>query len=316
MPDESAPRQGRVLVAGAINTDLVGSVERAPARGETVTGRSFEIFGGGKGANQAVAARRSGAEVSLVGAVGDDDFGTQREAELRAEGIDISSVVRRVDVSSGVALILVEEGGENRIVYIPGATSTITEDDVVEALARTSPDVYLQPNELPLESARAGLIRAGERGALRILNAAPDPKDVDPLLEYVDILIVNAGEARELAGLEDATGALPNLAKRLVERHGIDVVITAGVDGAIASYRGEVMRVPAPEVVAVDTTGAGDAFCGALAARLASLVEFEEAMRWAVTAASLAVTVAGAQPSIPVAEAIRKKLRSQAFHCT
>jgi ribokinase len=311
MPDEGETSLGRVLVAGAINTDLVGSVERTPAAGETVTGRSFDIFGGGKGANQAVAARRSGAAVSLVGAVGDDDFGTQREAELLAEGIDIRSVVRRDNASSGVALILVDEGGENRIAYIPGATLTITEDDVVEAVSRTSPEVYLQPNEVPRESALAGLRRAGELGALRLLNAAPDPKDVLPLLAHVDILIVNAGEAGELAGSGDGDNELPTVAKRLAERHGIDVVVTAGAMGAIASYRGEFIRVPAPDVIAVDTTGAGDAFCGAFAARLASGAGFEVAMQWAVTAASLAVTVAGAQPSIPDASAIREKSRSR-----
>ncbi len=313
MPNELSKADGRVLVAGAINTDLVGVVERAPAAGETGTGRSFDVFGGGKGANQAVAARRSGAVVSLVGALGLDDFGDTRASDLLAEDIDLTSVARRRDVASGVALILVEGGGENRIAYIPGATSTITEDELIGALVRTSPDVYLQPNEVPLATARAGLARAGELGALRILNAAPDPADARSLLELVDVLIVNTGEAMALAGLEELpNGDLTELAADLWHRYSIDVVITGGAAGAFVAYRGDALHVPAPNVTAVDTTGAGDAFCGALAAQLAHGVEFAGAVEWAVTAASLTTTVAGAQPSIPHAEAIRAMLRWQA----
>lgn len=301
----------KVVVAGAINTDLVGVVEHAPAAGETVTGRSFGIFGGGKGANQAVAARRSGAEVALVGALGTDAFGDQRKAELLADGVDMASVVRRGDSSSGVALILVEESGENRIAYIPGATSTISGQQVVDAIRRVSPDVYLQPNEVPQATARAGLAVAGEIGALRILNAAPDPITVRPLLDQVDLLIVNQGEALALMNAgEGHDGDLLLLATQLAGACSVDVVVTGGAAGAFAACQGETTHVPTPKVEVVDTTGAGDAFCGALAAWLAQGAELRKALTWAVTAASLSATIAGAQPSIPHATAIQGMLDS------
>jgi len=303
---------GRVLITGAINTDLVGVVERAPEAGETVTGRSFDIFGGGKGANQAVAARRSGAVVALVGALGRDEFGDRRVAGLRADDIDITAVARREDAPSGVALIVVEDSGENRITYIPGATLTVTATELIEAIDRFAPDVYLQPNEVPIGAARAGLSRAGDIGAMRILNAAPDPERARPLLEHVDLLIVNQGEALALSDGQTAPGdELQEVAGDLATRFSVDVVITGGADGVFAYHGGGAVHLPAPKVDVVDTTGAGDTFCGAFAARLALGADFREALRWAVVAASLATTRAGAQPSIPDAFAIQDLLGRQ-----
>ena len=306
MQDGDGAESAGVVVAGAINTDLVAVVHRAPDGGETVTGRSFSVFGGGKGANQAVAARRSGAAVALVGALGADDFGVQRRVELERDGVDIGSVATRQDASSGVAVIIVEDGGENRIAYIPGATLSVSPAELVEALDRTRPVVYLQPNEVPAVTARAGLVRAGEIGALRILNAAPDPGNVKPLLDEVDVLVVNEGEARALVGSGDELQGDPRALTRLLASElDVSVVVTAGAAGAFAMHEGAAMHVSAPEVKVVDTTGAGDAFCGALAASLGRNQTFEDALRWAVAAGGLATTVAGAQPSIPIEDAVR-----------
>ena len=186
---------GTILVAGAINTDLVASMKRAPCAGETITGTGFGIHGGGKGANQAVAAARSGGDVVLIGATGDDDFGRARRADLDRDQVDTSWVRVSRDVASGVALIFVEEGGENRIAYVPGATLTVPEQHVLEAVHAVRPSFVLATNELPPATTLALLVEARRAGARVVLNATPDPETVAPLLPYVSILIVNEGEA-------------------------------------------------------------------------------------------------------------------------
>ena len=292
-----------VVVAGAINTDLVAVVDRAPEAGETITGRSFAFFGGGKGANQAVAARRTGSAVALVGAVGDDGFGRDRRDQLAADGIDLDGVVTLEGVASGVALITVEIEGENRIAYVPGPTLRITDSQVCEALDRIRPAVYLRPNEVPADAARAGLRRAKELGAITILNAAPDPEQARDLLGEVDYLIVNEVEARALLGRD---AAIDEVARLLAIEADLRVVLTAGHRGAFGVDGDAMLHVIAPQVEVVDTTGAGDTFCGALATRISEGEPFEAALRWAVHAAALATTVAGAQPSIPTREAVER----------
>jgi ribokinase len=288
----------RIVVAGAINTDLVAMVERAPEAGETVTGQWFHIYSGGKGANQAVAARRSGAAVALVGAVGDDAFGSDRRRELAGDGIDLEAVRQIDDMASGVALITVEREGENRIAYVPGATLTIDGDQVRAAIERFRPRVYLQPNEVPADAAEAGLDAARSSGAITILNAAPDPEATKPLLANVDVLVVNEVEAAALLGRK---ADLADMTKALSRETGTSVVLTAGSNGAFGYRDGQSLHYPAPRVTVVDTTGAGDTFCGAFATRIAHGDEFADAVRWAVAAASLATQRAGAQPSIPTA---------------
>ena len=286
-----------VVVAGAINTDLVATVERAPEAGETVTGDAFHVFGGGKGANQAVAASRSGVGVALVGAVGVDAFGRDRLAELRGDGVYVDGVVQIDGMASGVALITVERAGENRIAYVPGPTLRVTGDHVVRAIRQHRPSVYLQPNEVVADAAAAALREARSIGAVTILNAAPDPAKVRSLLPEVDYLIVNEIEAFALAGRR---GEFGEVAETLAQKWQLSVVLTAGADGAYGASRGDVAHVAAPEVDVVDTTGAGDTFCGAFATALARGAEFEAAMRFAVFAGSLTSTKAGAQPSIPL----------------
>lgn len=294
-----------ILVAGAINTDLVATVSHAPGAGETVTGLSFSIHGGGKGANQAVAAARSGVLVALLGAIGADDFGSGRLADLRGEGIDTGwiSVIR--DVPSGVAMIFIEENGENRIAYVPGATSLVAADVAERAMSEVMPRLVLATNELPRETLSALFARARRDSVPVIFNATPDPKTAGPLLEHVDILIVNHGEAHALVNQPDGM-AVELVIERLQHLGPDGVVMTMGEAGVIGRYDGRGFRYQSPVVDVVDTTGAGDTFCGVLAAQLLRGSDLPEAARVGVHAGALAVTTAGAQPSIPDGETIRE----------
>ncbi len=296
-----------VLVAGAINTDLVATVDRAPEAGETVTGRGFAVHGGGKGANQAVAVDRSGVATVLIGANGNDDFGSARRADIETEGIDKSWIRTTDEAASGVAQITVETGGENRIAYVPGATVTITADHALAAVAATTPTVLLAPNEIPAPALAALVARAREMGVTTILNAAPDPELAIPLLPNVDILIANRGEAIAMAGVGDRAD-VATIAAALASLGPTRIVITVGGDGAFGVDEGESFTVASPAVAVVDTTGAGDTFCGALAASLARAASFREAVEYAVVAGSLSVTRAGAQSSIPTRTEIEAAL--------
>lgn len=308
--------RGMVLVAGAINTDLVATARRAPEAGETVTGEAFAIYGGGKGANQAVAAARSGAPTAMVGAIGRDDFGRRRLADLRAEGIDVDGIAEAADDASGVALISVEAGGQNRILYVPGATLCVTAEWAVAAVRRHRPAVLLATLELPLEtlSMMIGEARAG--GGMVVLNATPEPASARELLREVDVLVVNETEALQLLGImrmggaasgdgprdwQGIVGALRGLGPRAA-------VVTLGADGAVAGDGTRTEAIPAVAVDVVDTTGAGDAACGAMAAHLAAGDDVVAAARVAVVAGSLATTRAGAQTSMPRWEEISARL--------
>jgi ribokinase len=298
-----------VLVAGTINTDLVARVHKAPEAGETVTGSSFAIFGGGKGANQAIASARSGAPTAMLGALGDDDFGRERRADLDAEGIDTESVARRESTPSGVALIVVEEAtGQNRISYVPGATRTIAADQAQAAVMRVRPAVILATLEPPPEALDALFTAGKQLGAVVILNATPEAVGARSFLDRIDVLIVNETEAEDLLGSavsatngEDAARALAHLGPETV-------VVTLGAAGAAIVHAGETATIPAPRVQVVDTTGAGDAYCGAFAAELARGSDPFTAARTGVVAGSLATTIPGAYPGIPRREEIERLL--------
>jgi ribokinase len=306
---------GGVLVAGAINTDLVARVSHAPTAGETVTGSAFNIFGGGKGANQALAAARSGTHTTMLGALGDDDFGRQRLADLRADGIDVESVPLTQGVASGVALIVVDDRGENRISYVPGATLTVTAETAVAAFDRARPLVVLSTIELPNDALKPMFIAARSAGAKVVVNATPEPASGKELLPLADVLIVNETEALELLG-ESRGSDWTVVSERLRALGPAWVVITLGAEGALANIEGRTFRASTPSVEVVDTTGAGDAFCGAFAARLADGCGPEEAIRAGIAAGSLAVTVDGAQRSMPRRTDVERVLASVVLSAT
>jgi ribokinase len=302
----------RVVVVGSINADLVVSVKRLPGPGATVTGGTFARHGGGKGANQAVAAARAGASVAFVGAVGADDLGDEALRELAAEGIDVSAVARLDGVPTGVAAIVVDEAGENQIAVASGANAELGTAALAgllspptphESSARHSressatalaPGVVLLGNEVPEAAVLAGIRAAREAGWTAILNPAPArplPDDAGGV-----ILTPNADEARELAGTHDVEAA----AEALAARTGAPVLVTLGADGAL--LLGE--RLPALAVEVVDTTGAGDAVNGALAAELAAGRPLRRAAAFALAAAALSTRTAGARAGMPRREEV------------
>jgi ribokinase len=287
---------GRVAVLGSFMMDLVVRAERRPEAGETVIGDGFEMHLGGKGFNQAVAARRSGAATGMIGRLGDDDFGRRFLAVLEREGIDRSHVGIDEANPTGVGAPLVEPSGENSIVVVPLANSAITVDDVVAATALIGDsDVLLLQLELPLAAAVAAAEIARRHDVKVMLNPAParPSADIVALRGLVDVLLPNQVEAAMLAGAHAAP-------ERLAREWGCTVVMTAGRAGCVISDDGQTWSSPAYPTSAIDTVGAGDAFCGALAACLAEGVPLREAVRHANAAGALAVSTRGAEPSMPL----------------
>ncbi|HEX5503534.1 MAG TPA: ribokinase [Thermomicrobiales bacterium] len=288
-----------VYVVGSVNTDLVVGVGALPRPGETVAGGRFAIVGGGKGANAAVAAARLGARVALVACLGDDDFGRARRADLAAEGIDLGGVRVAGATTSGVALIAVEASGENTVIYVPGANALLT-PAAVAGLALAAGDVLLTQLETPPATVAAALRRARERGATALLNAAPYTPEAAGLIALADVLVLNEVEAADALGAAHvAPGEARAAVAALLGRGPRAVALTLGAHGAVAGLGGDIRHLPAPAVAVVDTTAAGDAFVGALAAGLAAGADFFAAATTAVAAGSLAVTRPGAQPSLP-----------------
>jgi ribokinase len=296
-----------ITVIGSINLDLVADVERLPAPGETVPGSGFRMTAGGKGANQALAAARAGAHVRMVGAVGKDHFADAALECLRACGIDLSGV-REAHAVTGTALILVGEGGENVIAVVPGANGTVLPGDLMAADLREGEFLLLQ-NEIPLSTIRRALEAARKSGTLSLYNAAPYSAKAAPLLEHADLVILNETECDHYAAALGLEGHdRDEKMRRFVARTGRTVVLTLGADGAIAVTPEGRIGAPALPVSPVDTVGAGDTFCGYLAAGLASGLGLHEALMRAAAAGSLACLKPGAQPSIPGAEEVDEAL--------
>jgi ribokinase len=271
---------GRVLVLGSLNVDLVTHVERHPAPGETVLGDGLARLAGGKGANQAVAAAAAGADVVMIGAVGADDAGGAYVERLRGLGIDTDAIAVLPDEPTGTALIVVDASGENTIVVAAGANGHVGDDALAIVDAAAPGDVLLAQLEIPLETVAEACRRAAERGVRVVLNAAPYSVLPADVVALADPVVVNEHEARLLA----ETSGLPS-----------SLLVTFGASGT--DWDG--LRLPAVEVPAdelVDTTGAGDAFCGALAAALARGEEREPALRAALAAGAESVRHEGAQP--------------------
>ncbi|MFF7180532.1 ribokinase [Streptomyces sp. NPDC008121] len=283
-----------IVVLGSTNMDLVAFVSRAPARGETVTGREFRTIPGGKGANQAVAAARAGAEVAIIGAVGADDFGTRLRAALEGAGVE-TDLLRTSEGPSGTAHIVVDDEGGNAIVVVPGANGTVTSlDHGDEALIATADTLLLQL-ELPLSVVTEGAATARRLGVRTVLTPAPAQPLPSELLAVTDLLVPNEHEAAALTGIAD-----PHAAAAALLRDVPEVVITLGSAGSLYLARGgEPVTVPAPRVRAVDTTAAGDTFVGALAVALGEGRPVPEALAWASTAAALSVQREGASSSMP-----------------
>ena len=287
---------GRVVVIGSINADLVVTLDRLPEPGETVTGGRFARHGGGKGANQAVAAARAGARVTFVGAVGDDDLGAAQLAELEDEGVDVVAVRRLDGEATGVALISVDREGRNQIAVASGANARVDGALVAHALeelgALGPDDVVLLGFEIPDDAVVAGARAAACAGARAVLNPAPARDLPDAAFEgAVPILTPNALEAAALTGETDPAAA----ARALQRRTGAPVLVTTGADGALLVTGDGAVEIPAPAVEVVDTTGAGDTLNGVLAAGLVEGLDLETAGRRAVEAASASVRRAGAR---------------------
>ena len=294
---------GRVFVAGSINMDVVATADRHPRVGETVAGKQVLYFPGGKGANQAVAASRLGVRTTLIGRLGKDSFGGELKAFLGAQGIDLGSLKETAEVHTGTAIITVAEA-DNTIVVIPGTNALVSPDDVAAApLAKG--DVAVSQFEIPLPTIAAFFQRARAAGATTLLNPAPAQKMSSELLELVDILVLNETELGFLAGTElsdsDETARIIDVARGLQARADQTICVTLGKRGVLALAASEEFAVPGRAVQAVDTTGAGDCFVGALAAQLAEGAALRAALAFANIAASVSVQRMGAGPSMPTA---------------
>jgi ribokinase len=288
-----------ILVVGSSNTDMVAKTERLPVPGETVLGGAFIMAAGGKGANQAVAAARLGGEVVFIAKVGDDVFGRQAVESFGREAIDASYVVTDAVNPSGVALITVDARGENCIVVASGANANLMPRDVAVEKIKNAALVLMQL-EIPLQTVEYVAAEASAHGVPVILNPAPACPLPDSLLKEVAILAPNQKEAEMLTGVRiEDRGSAEKAAVVLVSKGVKTVIITLGAQGALLLDRGTSEWVAAPAVQTVDTTAAGDVFCGALAVALAEGRQVKEAVDWACAAAALSVTRMGAQPSAP-----------------
>jgi ribokinase len=296
----------RVLVVGSANVDFTVALPRLPQPGETVSNGTLLVNHGGKGANQAVAARRLGAEVRLIGCVGDDASGREVRLALGAEGVATAGLMTSASAATGTALIVVDPEGRNQIAVAPGANRALTLEHLhARAEDFAWADVVVVSCEVPLETVRAALERARQRGVATILNPAPVPDAGLDCLALVDYLTPNAGEAARLSGVAgDADAAVDQAAEALRARGARCVVVTLGERGVLACARSLRERVPAPRVSAVDTTAAGDAFNGALAVALTERRDLTAALRFANAAAAIACTRRGAQASLPTREEV------------
>ncbi len=286
-----------VAVIGSVNLDLVATTDRLPGPGETVSGNAYAEHAGGKGLNQAVAAARSGASVAMVGAVGDDEAGTRLCSIARDDGVDVEAIVVVSGAPTGRALISVDGTGENSIVVVPGANALVRSDVIPAAR------VVIAQLEIPMLAVIDAFRSARATGALTILNPAPGRPLPDVLIGLCDFIVPNEHELGLIGGVD-----------ALLDRGVASVVTTRGGDGVVVAGREHGTTTEHTQtaftVAPVDTTGAGDAFCGALAARLAAGDALEPAVRYAAAAGALATTIEGAVPSLPRAVDVRHLLES------
>lgn len=302
---------GRVVVIGSLSQDLVVQAPRRPARGETIRGTNFGMFVGGKGNNQALAAARAGAEVHMVGRVGDDAFGTNIIDSLKKTGVNCDLVLRDPDSGSGIAMIIVGEDGDNCIVIAQQANLKLSVSDVENARQKIKDGkILLLQMEAPMETNIAAAKLGRELGVPVALNPAPAPDDGKlpvELLQNLDVITPNQTEANQLTGVDvcdyrkapDAAKALHAMGPKLV-------IITLGEHGAYVSENGSGTFVTPFAVTAIDTTAAGDAFCGGFAAAFADGRSIPDAVQFGCAAGALACTKLGAEPSLPQLDEIKK----------
>ena len=304
---------GKLVVLGSINADHILNLESFPTPGETVTGHHYQVAFGGKGANQAVAAGRSGADIAFIACTGDDDIGERVRRQLLSDGIDVAPVRAVKDQSTGVALIFVNAEGENVIGIHAGANAALSVEQVEAEKARIAgAQALLMQLESPLESVLAAAKIAHQHQTTVVLNPAPARDLPDELLSLIDIITPNETEAEKLTGIRVENDDDAAKAARVLHEKGIGIVmITLGSRGVWVSHDGQGRRVPGFKVQAVDTIAAGDTFNGAFVTALLEGTALDEAIRFAHAAAAIAVTRKGAQPSVPWREEIDEFLRQQ-----
>jgi ribokinase len=298
----------KILVVGSINMDLVVRVPHSPKPGETVLGGDFETFPGGKGANQAVAASRMGGEVTMVGRVGNDDFGNILIQGLVEDKIKTTHVIKDSKARTGVAMISVAADGENMIVVASGANTNVSVEDVsnTRSLMRET-DLLLVQLECPLETVTAAIELAKAYCVPVVLNPAPAQPLPKSLLKNVDYLTPNQNELLILTGEANLNDGIEKIQKWGLK----NLIITLGANGARVISEGIDQHMPAHEITAVDTTAAGDAFNGALAVAIAEGKPLLEAVGYGMAAGALASTKRGAQPSLPTRDSVENLLASQ-----
>jgi ribokinase len=290
-----------ITVFGSVNMDLIATTARLPAPGETVAGTSFATAAGGKGANQALAAARAGSSVRMVAAVGQDEFASPALALLKEAGTDLSTV-KHVAGPTGTALILVGGDGENMIAVVPGANGTLDADNGAAAVsAMADNDILMLQMEIPADSVEKAMMDAKDRAIRTLFNTAPLTPDAIRLARLATIVVANETEFELLIGKSDLDDESRLTEMRtLHEKTAQTLVVTLGGDGVVALHEGEVLRAKGLVIDPVDTVGAGDTFCGYLAASLDQGLDFKLALRRAAVAGSLACLKAGAQPAIPL----------------
>lgn len=293
--------KNKVVVVGSYNTDMTIKTKKLPGPGETVIGGYFSTGGGGKGANQAIAAARIGAEVTFVARVGNDLLGSEGIKRLNEEHINTKYIYRDNELPTGVAFIVVDDKGENSIVVASGANANLSPTDVESASDEiSSADILLIQLESPIESVYASIKSAHDNGVTVILNPAPAQELDNHILRYVDIITPNIVEAEMLTGIKVTdVNSLQSIVNRFFDYGINDVIITLGSKGYFAGSHDAMKIIPALKVTPIDTTGAGDVFSGSLAAFLSEGMTIEKAARMANAAASVSVTRLGAQDGAP-----------------
>ncbi len=303
---------GQVTVVGSFMYDLVATVPRRPKTGETLVGNTFGMFLGGKGANQAIAASRAGSKVTMVGRLGNDFFGKQFLEKFSREGINTDFVTQDDENGTGVAMPLIDASGDNSIVIIPQANMALTVENINQAQSTIADaDVLVMQCEVPMDANQRAAEIAKQNDTLVILNPAPAQLIPDQILKLVDIIIPNEIETETLTGLPTKTENEVLVAGRDLLSKGVEtVILTLGDRGSLLLNEDGEKLIPAFDVSVVDTTAAGDSFCGVLAASLANGISINLSVEIANAAGALAVTKLGAEPSLPQRDAIDDLLQS------